>query len=248
MASLCQLEEKHGVGLGTGYKNDKACANFVRYIAEDQKVQLVNALSKAKFFSIQMDGSTDSANIEEEVFLVIYLDTHSKDGRIIVCDKFLAIRRPSRSNAEGLFECFKRALAHAGISDSDWQSKLIGFGCDGTNVNLAANGLRGYMERSVPWVISFWCLAHRLELSLKDALTSSSLYTTIDEMLMRTYYLHEKSPKKRHELDDVVASLRQCLEEDEMPAARTRGNRPLRACGTRFVSHKVSAISRFIER
>jgi len=97
-------------------------------------------------------------------------------------------------------------------------------------------------------VISFWCLAHRLELSLKDALTSSSLYITIDEMLMRAYYLYKKSPKKCHELDDVVASLRQCLEEDEMPAARTRGNRPLRACGTRFVSHKVSAISRFIER
>ena len=33
-----------------------------------------------------------------------------------------------------------------------------------------------------------------------------------------------------------------------MPAARTRGNRPLHACGTRFVSHKVSAISRFVER
>ena len=91
MASLCQLEEKYGVGLGTGYKNDKACANFVHYIAEDQKVQLVNALSKAKFFSVQMNGSTDSGNIEEEVFLVMYLDTQSKDGRIIVCDKFLAI-------------------------------------------------------------------------------------------------------------------------------------------------------------
>jgi len=36
-----------------------------------------------------MDGSTDSGNIEEEVFLVMYLDTQSKDGRIIVCDKFL---------------------------------------------------------------------------------------------------------------------------------------------------------------
>ena len=41
MASLCELEEKHGVGLGTGYKNDQACANFVHYIAEDQKLQLV---------------------------------------------------------------------------------------------------------------------------------------------------------------------------------------------------------------
>ena len=115
-----------------------------------------------KFFSIQIDGNTDSANIEEEVFLVMYLDPHAKAGKIHVCDKYLAIWRPSRSNAEGLFECFERALAHAGIADSDWESKLIGFGCDGTNVNQAANGLQGYLEQSVPG----WChfgVAHRLE-------------------------------------------------------------------------------------
>ena len=35
LAPLCELEEKHGVGLETGYKNDQACANFVHYIVED---------------------------------------------------------------------------------------------------------------------------------------------------------------------------------------------------------------------
>ena len=67
-------------------------------------------------------------------------------------------------------------------------------------------------------------------------------------MLMHAYHLYEKSPKKCHELDEVVASLRECLEEDEMPSSRTKGNRPLHACGTRFVSHKVAAINRFIDR
>ena len=28
MAPLCTLEEKHGAELGSGYKNDKACATF----------------------------------------------------------------------------------------------------------------------------------------------------------------------------------------------------------------------------
>ena len=146
MVPLCQLVEKHGVGLGTGYKNDQACANFVQYITENQRLQLVDVLSKAKYFSIQIDGSTDSANVEEEVFLSLYFDPHSKDGKVHVCDKFLAIRRPSRSNAEGLFECFTRALIHAGVTD--WENKLVGFGCDGTNINLGANGLQGYIEVS----------------------------------------------------------------------------------------------------
>jgi len=78
MVPLCQLEEKHGIRLGTGYKNDRACANFVHYIAEDQKLQLLNALHKDKFLSIQINGSTDSGNMEEDVFLMMYFDPHYK--------------------------------------------------------------------------------------------------------------------------------------------------------------------------
>ena len=30
------LEEKHGVNLGTGYKNDRACAVIVEFIAQER--------------------------------------------------------------------------------------------------------------------------------------------------------------------------------------------------------------------
>ena len=46
------------------------------------------------------------------------------------------------------------------------------------------------------------------------------------------------------ELADVVDELRQCLEENDMP---NRGNRPLQACGTRFVAHKVAALGCLID-
>ena len=245
MAPICELEERHGVDLGSGYKNDQACATFVGYIAQEQRELLASALGKVRFFTIQADGSTDSANMEEELFLVLYFDPHATDGKIHVQDKFLTVRQPTSANAAGLFECFTRALGHMGITD--WESKLIGFGCDGTSVNIGARGLRGYVEESVPWVVFFWCLAHRLELSLKDAL-KGTLFSTIDDMLLRVYYLYHKSPKKCRELDEVVASLKLCLEQSEMPHTRTKGNRPLRACGTRFVSHKVAAMNRFIDR
>ena len=64
MGPLCQLEEKHGVDLGSGYKNNQACAVFVQYITQAMKESLVATL---KFFSLQRDGSTDSANIEDEL-------------------------------------------------------------------------------------------------------------------------------------------------------------------------------------
>ena len=35
MASICELEERHGVNFGAGYKNDQACATFIEFIARD---------------------------------------------------------------------------------------------------------------------------------------------------------------------------------------------------------------------
>ncbi|KAL5496447.1 hypothetical protein EMCRGX_G012730 [Ephydatia muelleri] len=71
---FCELEEKHGVDLGIGYKNRDACADFVKYIAQVQMDQLTTVLAKAKFLSIEADGTTDAANKEEELFMVVYFD------------------------------------------------------------------------------------------------------------------------------------------------------------------------------
>ena len=227
MKPLCELEERHGVDLGQGYKNDLACATFVDYIAKEQQEILVRAPTSAKFFSLQADGSMDAGNVENELYLALYFDPYAKDGKVHVCNRFLSVRHPKHSTAEGLFECFQKAVSHVGIVD--WEDKLVGFGCDGASVNIAAGGLRGYLEQSVPWVVVFWCLAHQLEWSLKDAL-SGTLFSSIDNMLMRLYYLYNKSPKECRELEDVVDQLKECLEPMQMPT--TGGDRPLRACGT----------------
>ena len=89
MVPFCELEEKHGVDLGIGYKNKDACADFVKYIAQVKMKQLSAVLAKAKFFSIQADGTTDAAN-KEKLFMVMYFDPHSEDGSVHVqnsCEK-----------------------------------------------------------------------------------------------------------------------------------------------------------------
>ena len=243
MGPLCELMERQGTDLGQGYKNNQACSVFIDYIAKEQQQVLVDALKQATFFSVQADGSTDVSNAEEELYLVLYFDPYAKDGKVHVRNKFLTIRQPKSTNAAGLYESFKNALSFVGITD--WEHKLIGFECAGANVNIAAGGLRGYLEQSVPWVGVFWCLAHRLELSLKDAL-SGTLFSTVDNMLMRVYYLYENSPKKCRDLNDIVAELKACLQPSDMPVSG--GNRPVRACGTRFIAHKVAALERLVNR
>lgn len=92
MAPLCELQAKHGVELGTGYKNNQACAVFIEYIAEKQRILLNEKLKKAKYFSIQADGSTDCANKEEELFHALFFDPYADDGKVHVRSKFFAVR------------------------------------------------------------------------------------------------------------------------------------------------------------
>lgn len=77
---------------------------FVSYMAIAQREQLVAALAKTKFFSIQADGTTDSANIEDELFIALYFDP--TDGKVHANDRFLTVRGPERCAADGLYDYF----------------------------------------------------------------------------------------------------------------------------------------------
>ena len=41
MSTLSELQEKHGVDLGSGYKNNIACTEFVHYIGMALREELV---------------------------------------------------------------------------------------------------------------------------------------------------------------------------------------------------------------
>ena len=69
-----------------------------------------DGLSKANFFSIQADGTTDKGNIEEEMFHVVYCNFQSNDMKVQACGRFLAVRQPTNANAAELFECFNQAM------------------------------------------------------------------------------------------------------------------------------------------
>ena len=49
--ALCELESKHGVGVGIAYHNENAGKTFCHYIVESRREYLKEKLSKAQFFS-----------------------------------------------------------------------------------------------------------------------------------------------------------------------------------------------------
>ena len=118
------------------------------------------------FFSLQADSSTDSGNVEDEVFLVMFCDLHSPNRRVGMKSRFLTVRHPNSYTAQGLFTCLQAALSHVGIPN--WDKRPIGFGCDEASVNIGGRGLKGLLRDDLPWIVAFWCLAHRFELAIKD--------------------------------------------------------------------------------
>ena len=93
---------------------------FVEYIAKEQRQNLADTLGKCKFFAVQTDGSTDSANLEEELILAFYFNPTSENGKVCVCGKLLSVRQPASANANGPYECLMRGLARVNVED--WEN------------------------------------------------------------------------------------------------------------------------------
>ena len=79
---ICELEARHGVNIGSSYTNDTNARAFVHYIAEAQRQNLISIIEKKRFYSILIDGSTDSGNIDNELILLVSFDINGPDEEV----------------------------------------------------------------------------------------------------------------------------------------------------------------------
>ena len=61
------------------------------------------------------------------------------------------------------------------VGVSDWEKKLIGFGCDGASLNMGALGLRGFLQVSMPWIV-FLVLCPSLRASTEGCFEQNLLH------------------------------------------------------------------------
>ena len=173
----------------------------------------------------------------------MWCDPDGKDERIHTRMSFFKVIRPDSVTGAGLFQVVECALQSVGVTaiDDTHCRKLVGIVTDGASANIADGGLKGLVERKLNWIFWMWCLAHRMELAIKDALNGTA-FDLIDEMLLRLYYLYEKFPKKCRELEEIVSDLKEWLQFQD------GGVKPIRASGSRWISHKLAAIKRVLSK
>ncbi|KAK6191936.1 hypothetical protein SNE40_003508 [Patella caerulea] len=225
---LVELQNFNDANIGQGYCNDKAVKNFVSVIADGYSEGLKELLTQADFFSIFCDGSTDRTEVEKELIMVKVLENFYPKI------KYVKLEQPPTTKATGILEAINTAFESLGVPN--YKQKLIGFCSDGANVMMGQR--RGVIsllkeEADADYIVSVWCLAHRLELAVKDAF-SNSYMNNIIECLQNVYHFYQGSAKRNKEATDIAEII------DE------HFSKPTKANGTRWVEHKLRAVTKLL--
>ena len=222
--ALLFLQQKNGVKKFDCYKNDRAAGNFCDAIGKMLKYALVKGLVDAKYYSLLTDGSTDAGVFEQKLIYVLFLN---RAGRAEV--RFYGVEGPANGNAIGLKDAVEFAFNRVGVTD--FTRSLFGLNVDGASVNTGIHGgLGALLRQSAEWLTVVHCFNRRLELAAKDAF-KGTFFDEVDTMLIKLFYLYQKSPKRLRELREFSE-----IFEKTVP-------KPAKAGGTRWIGHKISALN-----
>ena len=132
--------------------------------------------------------------------------------------------------------------AFADIGLPELREKMVFLASDGASVNSGVKtGLAvKFRESGQEWLLFVWCLSHRLELALKDAL--ADVMEPIKKYLTNLFYLYEKSSKKFREL----RKLRKVLAE--VYVFENGRVKPSKCSGTRWIAHLLRSMSGLVDK
>ena len=111
--------KRHGVDIGLSYTNEHSGRTFVHYIAEAKQQMLVDKIVNAKFYSLLLDTSTGTGNVDNEVLLVVWCDHDRHDEKVHTRMSYFKVAGLKSGKGEGLFELAQDTLKHFGIQAMD---------------------------------------------------------------------------------------------------------------------------------
>ena len=171
----------------SSYATDDIGAIFGNFIGHCNVDLLKKDLDKINYFSVLTDGSTDASITEQEAMYILLLN----DG--VPKAWYFSVESVKNTNAAGIHNSTQTVFNRFGVTK--FEDRIVGLNADGTSINMGPlNGLEKIVKDSTPWLQLVHCLNHCIKLSLKDAFDTSP-FGDIDNMLMKLYYLYEKSPK-----------------------------------------------------
>lgn len=228
---MCKLDEAKNIELGQTYRNLEYAKKFVSAIAEVELHSVTELVRRCSFLTVIGDGSTDISVKEQEMWFM----RTAIEGEIYV--RFMGVACTEKANAENIVKSLKSVVSqNLKIEWSEFNSKMVSVACDGASVMLGVKaGVAALLKKEQPCLIPVHCMAHRLELALKDSVKAIKLYQkTVSVLAMGLYYFYHNSPLNRSMLERSFIALKS-IKTDVLLV-------PVRVGGTRWVQHTVNAL------
>ena len=175
---LLKLHQKNkGPEIGTSYKTDRAAADVSQSIADTFHQELIENLSKARYYL--NDGSSNTSVSEKQLVYVLFLENGFPNIKFVITENEKNVKN---ANAEGILDCIKESFHRLGIADI--YKRIVGLNVDEASVNTGRfTGLGARMKEKTPWLEVIHCFSHRLELALKDAFRQSPAFKSIESLI-----------------------------------------------------------------
>ena len=208
MEPIVSLQQQNGVLMGSIHHSDHACANIIDHIGSQMIQEMVAHIKKNQsFISIAIDETT----IYNKSYMIIYL--RADVGGQVVDNVFLDMVECSLgTTATALYTTLMTTLHLHQLDEEYLKDHLIGIMTDGASVmTRVENGVVTQLKRDYPRVKAIYCVAHKLELSVKDALKAVTSTNHFEIFITKLYTLYHQSYKNQRELEIAAASVQETL-------------------------------------
>ena len=144
--------------------NENRCKDFVLAVANQLFDEVRSKLSCARFLTVLADGSTDATVVEQETVSVRYIHKGEPVTELV------EIVPLQSAKATGGYKAVKQGIAAVKREDGP---SLIGANFDGASVMIGEkSGVKALLKKDFPVITVIHCVAHKLELSVRDAAKS----------------------------------------------------------------------------
>lgn len=200
---------------------------ILKLIALDVLQQVKDTLQESKFFSIQVDESTDISVSQQMAVMLRLFDNTSGCVRCV----FFALESVEQATAEVLFQAIHK---HFQLPLTLSYSNLVGLGTDGANVMLGRrNSVFSRLQAEQPSLVAIHCNCHIAALIANAC--CKVLPDNLEELTTDIFYYFKKSPKRIREFEKFQAFV------------EAKPHKLLKSCQTRWLSLEA-CVNRLIEQ
>uniref|UniRef100_H0WPU2 Zinc finger protein 862 n=2 Tax=Otolemur garnettii TaxID=30611 RepID=H0WPU2_OTOGA len=199
---ILQLLQSTGTVILGKYRNRTACTQFIKYISETLKKQILDDVRSSPCVSLLLDSSTDTS---DQACIGIYIRYLKQ---MEVKESYITLAPLYSETADGYFETIVSVLDELDIPfrKPGW---VVGLGTDGSAMLSCRGGLVDKFQEVIPQLLLVHCVAHQLHLAVVEACGSIDLVRKCDRHIRTVFKFYQSSNKRLSELQEGAAPLEQ---------------------------------------